>query len=114
MAIRLTRHSVRLNPFWQGVLLLLLVSLWLLNLADFLLTRHALWRGIAEETNWLMSYFFQQGMVPAVAFKIGMVTVGVLVLWRLRKYPEALLAALLLTFFFTLVVVYQVAWLVTI
>lgn len=104
----LTRHSVRLNTFWQGVLLALLVGLWFLNLADFLLTRHALWRGIAEETNWLMDYFFRQGMVPAVAFKIGVVTVGILVLWRLRKYPEALVAAALLTCFFSVVVIYQV------
>lgn len=113
MAMRITRTTTRLGPAQQAVLLVLLLAAWLLNLADLLLTRHALWRGIAIETNWLMSYFFRQGIVPAVAFKVGIVTVGVLALWRLRAHREALFAAVTITGALALVVTYQITSLLT-
>ena len=112
MSTLLGRRPERLGPFGQGLLLWLLVELWILNLADFLLTRHALWRGLAQEANWVMDFFFRQGTLPAVAFKIGTVTVGVLLLWRLRHYRTALVAAILLTGLFAVVVAYQVVWLI--
>ncbi|MEZ5125459.1 MAG: DUF5658 family protein [Thermoleophilia bacterium] len=114
MVFRITRHPVGVGQFGQGVLLLLLVYLWILNLADFLLTRHALWSGLAEESNWIMDYFFQQGTVPAMAFKVGIVTIGVLLLWRLRRFRESLIAAAMLTVLFALVVFYEAASLMTI
>jgi len=57
-----------------------------------------------------MDYFFRSGTVPTITFKIGMVTVGSLLLWRLRHYRTALIAAALLTGVFTAVVVYQTLW----
>lgn len=102
----------RLGDFGRGLLLVLLIELWLLNLADLLLTRHVLWRGLAQESNFVMDYFFRQGTLQAAAFKVGIVTIGVLLLWRLRHYPAALAAAVLLTLSFAAVVAYQLVWVV--
>jgi hypothetical protein len=86
------------------------VELWVLNIADLLLTRYPLWLGFATESNNVMDYFFRSGAVPAVAFKMGIVTVGTLLLWRLRRYRTALFAAALLTGVFAAVVAYQALW----
>ena len=105
-----TRRSPRLGPFGGRVLFWLLVGLWVLNVADLLLTRYSLWLGFATESNDVMSYFFRTGEVPAGAFKIGIVTVGTLLLWRLRRYRTALFAAALLGGVFAAVVAYQALW----
>ena len=104
------RRSPLLGPFGQAVLLWTLVELWALNVADLLLTRYALWLGFAKESNGVMDYFFRSGTLPSTAFKIGIVTVGTLLLWRLRRYRAALFAAVLLTGIFAAVVVYQALW----
>jgi hypothetical protein len=57
-----------------------------------------------------MDYFFRSGTVPTVVFKIGIVTVGALLLWRLRHYLTALIAAAALTGIFAAVVAYQALW----
>ena len=105
-----TRRSPRLGPFGGRVLFWLLVGLWVLNVADLLLTRYSLWLGFATESIDVMSYFFRTGEVPAGAFKIGIVTVGTLLLWRLRRYRTALFAAALLGGVFAAVVAYQALW----
>jgi hypothetical protein len=110
MASWSARHSPRLGRFGQLVLLWTLVELWLLNVADLLLTRYSLWLGFAKESNGVMDYFFRSGTVPTVVFKIGIVTVGALLLWRLRHYRTALIATVLLTGIFAAVVVYQALW----
>ena len=105
-----SRRSPRLGPFGRLVLFWVLVELWILNIVDLLLTRYSLWLGFAKESNGVMDYFFRSGTVPTVAFKIGVVTVGTLLLWRLRHYRAALFAAALLTGIFAAVVVYQALW----
>jgi hypothetical protein len=110
MAPWTARRSPPLGAFGRQVLLWLLVELWILNVADLLLTRYSLWLGFAKESNGVMDYFFRSGTLPTIAFKIGMVTVGALLLWRLRHYLTALLAATLLTGVFAAVVVYQALW----
>lgn len=87
-----------------------LLELWVLNVADLLLTRYALWLGFATEENGVMRYFLHEGTLLAAAFKIGIVTVGVVALWRVRRRPAALGAAILLTVVFAAVVAYQAAW----
>ena len=104
------RRTPLLGPLGRRVLLWLLVELWILNVADLLLTRYSLWLGFAKESNGVMGYFFRSGTVPTVVFKIGIVTVGALLLWRLRRYRTALIAAALLTGVFTAVVAYQTLW----
>ncbi len=54
-----------------------LLELWVLNVADLLLTRYALWLGFATEENDVMRYFLHEGTLLAAVFKIGIVTVGV-------------------------------------
>ena len=57
-----------------------------------------------------MDLFLRAGTVPALGFKIGIVTVGALLLWRLRVYRVATVAAALLAGVFAAVVAYQVFW----
>ncbi len=104
-------RRVYVGPFGQQALAYLLVGLWLLNVADLLLTKYALWLGFATESNDVMRYFLHVGTVTAAVFKVGIVTVGVLVLWRLRRYRAALFAAVMLAGIFAAVVAYQLFWL---
>lgn len=107
----LALRSPRLGPFGTRVLFWLLVSLWLLNIADLTLTSYGIWLGFASESNGVMRYFLHQGTATAAAFKIGLITVGALLLWSLRRYRSALTAAVLLAGIFAAVVAYQAFWL---
>ena len=107
----LALRSPRLGPFGVRVLFWLLVALWLLNVADLTLTSYGIWLGFASESNGVMRYFLHQGTVTAAVFKIGLITAGALVLWRLRRYRSALIAAVLLAGVFAAVVSYQAFWL---
>jgi len=88
----------------------LLLELWVLNVADLLLTHYALWLGFATESNGVMAFLLREGTLTATVFKLGIVTVGVLVLWRVRYRPVVPFVAALLACFFAGVVAYQVAW----
>jgi len=88
----------------------LLLELWVLNVADLLLTHYALWLGFATESNGVMAFLLREGTLTATVFKLGIVTVGVLVLWRVRYRPVVPVVAALLAAFFAGVVAYQVAW----
>jgi hypothetical protein len=107
---RVRRTPARPSEARDRLLLLLLAQLWALNVADLALTRYAMWLGFATESNDIMDYFLSAGTVPALAFKIGIVTVGALLLWRLRAYRIATVAAALLTGVLAAVVVYQTFW----
>lgn len=85
-----------------------LLFLWLLNLGDLLMTRAALDAG-ARETNVLMGWLLSLGFVPAAVFKMGIVTLGILILWRYRRYPVALTGSVALAGVYALVVVYQLS-----
>ena len=92
---------------------LLLAAVWLLNLADLLLTRRALWLGFASESNRVMGYFLRRGSLTAAVFKIGIVTSGVVLLWRLRSRRSVVFAAAFLAAVLAAVVTYQVLWLLS-
>jgi Domain of unknown function (DUF5658) len=100
----------RLCTARDQLLFWLLLELWLLNVADLLLTRYGLWLGFATESNGVMSYFLHEGTLTASTFKIGIVSAGALGLWRVRGHRGALLGALCLTAVFAAVVAYQAAW----
>ena len=97
----------------QRVLLLVLVELCLLNIADFALTRYAMWLGFATESNGIMDFLFRQSDVAAAVFKFSMVTGGAVALWFLRRYRAALLAGALLAGVFAAVVAYQALWILS-
>jgi hypothetical protein len=107
---RVRRTRQRPSEARDRLLLLLLVELSALNVADLALTRYALWLGFATESNGIMDYFLRAGTLPALLFKVGMVSLGALLLWRLRAYVAATVAAALLTGVFAAVVSYQVFW----
>jgi hypothetical protein len=86
----------------------LLAALWLLNLADLLLTRQALAGGVAQEANQVMGFFISAGPLAAVAFKVGVVTLGVVSLWLLRRHRIVPVATALATGFYAVVVAYEV------
>jgi hypothetical protein len=109
----LALRSPRLGPFGTRVLFWLLVALWLLNIADLSLTSYGIWLGFASESNGVMRYFLHQGTATAAVFKIGLITAGVLLLWRVRRYRSALIAAVLLSAVFAAVVAYQAFWLLS-
>lgn len=108
--LRVRRTLPRPSESRDQLLLLLLAQLWALNVADLALTRYAMWLGFATESNGIMDYFLRAGTVPALAFKVGIVTVGALLLWRLRVYRVATVAAALLAAVLAAVVVYQALW----
>jgi len=109
-AFHVRRTKARPSESRDRLLILLLVELWLLNVADLALTRYALWLGFATESNNIMDYFLRAGTLPALLFKVGIVSLGALLLWRLRAYTVATVAAALMTGVFAAVVVYQVLW----
>lgn len=94
----------------ERVLFWLLLGLWAFNATDLLLTRSAIALGRAQEANGVMKMLLQAGNLPAYGFKIGFVTLGVVVLWRLRAHHAVLLAAALLTASFAVVVSYEALW----
>lgn len=109
----LALRSPRLGPFGTRVLFWLLVAVWLLNIADLALTSYGIWLGFASESNDVMRYFLHQGTVTAAVFKVGLISAGVLLLWRVRRYRSALIAAVLLAVVFAAVVSYQAFWLLS-
>ena len=107
---RMRRTRPRPSEARDQLLLLLLIQLWVLNVADLALTRYGMWLGFATESNGVMDYFLRAGTVPALLFKVGIVSLGALLLWRLRRYTVATVAAALVAFVFAAVVAYQVFW----
>jgi Domain of unknown function (DUF5658) len=85
----------------------LLLALWVFNIADLVLTRRALRLGMAREANRVMAYFLAAGLLPAVVFKVGIVTLGALLLWRLRRHAATLMVTAGLASAYALVVLYQ-------
>jgi len=108
--LRVRRTHPQPSESRDRLLLLLLIELWALNVADLALTRYSMWLGFATESNGVMDYFLRAGPVPALAFKVGIVTVGALLLWRLRAYRVATVAATLLAGVLAAVVAYQAFW----
>jgi hypothetical protein len=88
----------------------LLLALWVFNFADFLLTQKAIAAGRASEANGVMRFFLNEGLFAALIFKVGVVTAGVLIIWRLRRHNVAILAAGALAAVYAAVVMYQALW----
>jgi hypothetical protein len=96
----------------RPVLIAALTALWLLNLWDLVLTRHAMQSGLASEANSFMNALIGMGWLPAAVFKVGVVSLGVVVLWRYRHHRLAVSATVSLVVFYCFVVIYQAAFIV--
>lgn len=92
------------------LMLWLLVTLWVCNVGDLLLTRAALASGRATESNAAMALLFRQGTWAAGAAKMAVVSLGVILLWRLRRHRVAFVAAVTLAIVFVALVTYEMLW----
>lgn len=104
-------RSVRLGISQTQLMAALLVMLWVLNVCDLVLTRLALSGQQATEANAAMEFLLRRGTIAAAVFKLTVISVGVVALWRLRHHRLALIATVLLTTLFVALVTYQVLWL---
>jgi len=98
---------VRVGLSRTRLLAWLLVILWSANVADLVLTLKAIALGKATEANRLMDAFFRAGSDDAIAFKLGVATAAVVVLWLARRRPVVLPASVLLTTAFVALVAYE-------
>jgi hypothetical protein len=85
----------------------LLATLWVANLCDLLLTLPAIGLHRAIEANRLMDYLLRAGSLPAAIVKLGIVSVGVALFWRLRHRPSVLRATAAVTLAFVALVAYE-------
>jgi len=83
-----------------------LTSLWLLNLADIVLTRKALSLG-AVEANVLMGSLLGLGFVWGALIKVGFVTLGSLLLWHERRRHLVYVGSVGLALVYGVLVIYQ-------
>jgi hypothetical protein len=80
----------------------------LLNAMDLILTLQALRLG-ATEANPVMAWLFDQDLLLASSFKLGLGTAVAITIWRLRRYRRVLELSLVLAGVFVLVVGYHLA-----
>ena len=97
-------RSLRDSP---GYLCIVLVTVNILNVVDFVLTLNALAMG-AGEANPVMKSLFDMNPIYAGSFKFLAIFAVTLVVWLCRRYRSALQAALVVLGVFTLVFVYQI------
>ena len=99
--------SVRRGLARTRLLAWLLAIVWLANLCDLVLTLRALSQGRATEANRLMAVVLQGGSLGAALIKVGGVTLGVVLLWLLRRRGIVLPATAVLALAFVALVVYE-------
>jgi hypothetical protein len=80
-----------------------------LNLLDALWTITFLEAGVADEANPLMVSALTHGPVGFMAFKLALVSLSVLLLWRLRRHRSAALALWSGAMAYAVVVAYHVS-----
>ena len=105
--------SVRHGLARSRLLAWLLITLWLANLTDLLLTLRAVAAGRATEANGVMSYFLHAGSLAAGVFKVGLVSAAVVLLWILRRRSVVLPATAALTLALVALVAYEALALLT-
>ena len=69
----------------RGILWALAATILVLNLYDAMVTLAVVESGLAEEANPLMRTPLAWGALEFMAVKLGLVSTGVLLLWRLRQ-----------------------------
>jgi hypothetical protein len=94
-----------------GTLWVLLVTVNILNLADFFLTLNVLAAG-GGEANPILRPLFEASPVYAGLFKFLTVFIVTLIVWRCRRFRRALEAALIMVGVFAVVFLYHILGLV--
>jgi hypothetical protein len=85
-----------------------LAAIVLLNVADFVLTLHALELG-AREANPVMAGLLDRGPALAGAIKLLLAVAVAAVIWRMRRYRRILEVSLVAMAAFTLLIAYQIS-----
>ena len=80
-----------------------------LNLFDVMLTLTAIHSGVASEANPLMDVSLAWGGVWFVLVKLSLVSLGVTLLWRLRRLPLAATGLLVVCALYTGVIAYHLS-----
>lgn len=88
--------------YWASALLIM-------NLLDGIFTLAAVQAGAAAEANPLMEFPLELGSVWFIAAKTGLVSAGVLMLWRARERLLAHAGLVALTLVYAAVVVYHLS-----
>lgn len=78
------------------------------NLIDAALTLMAVHAGIATEANPFMGALLALGTVPFVATKLGLVSLGVGILWHRRHRPLATVGSIAALFTYAFVMGYHI------
>lgn len=73
----------------ESVLRLVVLAVVLLNLLDAVFTLVWVESGVAREANLLLEGILSQSAVAFVAVKMGLVSLGVMLLWRQREHRLA-------------------------
>ena len=87
---------------------LLLAATLVLNLLDAVFTLFAVRAGIAVETNPLMVELLTRGPMSFMLGKVVMVSLGILVLWRLRTLKMALVGTFAAFITYSLICVWHI------
>lgn len=98
--------SRRQDHFWLSAIVLLLVS----NVIDATLTLCALEFGDATEANPLMEALLAHGPAAFVVVKHLLVSLGLLLLWRLRSRPLARAGAWMVLPIYPAIIVYELSY----
>jgi hypothetical protein len=96
------RHFAWLGGIVKAVLVL--------NLLDAVLTLTWVSAGLAREGNFLLETLLLRHPILFVGAKLGLVSLGSLLLWRKREHPGAVIAIFLIFLAYYLVLLYHVEY----
>ncbi len=96
------RHDRRTQLLWM-----MAAAILILNLIDGVVTLAVVHAGAAEEANPLMALSLNWGNVEFMMIKLGLVSLGVALLWRMRYNRYAAVAMTSLAAIYSLVFVYH-------
>ena len=103
-SVVLTKVAPDRRTSWLHVMAAAIV---VLNLVDAVMTLAVVHAGAATEANPLMAASLSAGSVWFMLTKLGLVSMGVLLLWRLRESIYAAMAITSLTGVYTLIFFYH-------
>jgi hypothetical protein len=89
------------------ILRVVVVALVILNLLDAVFTLTWVQLGVATEANVLLSHVLDASAVAFVLVKIGLVSLGVELLWRQRRRPLAVLGLVICFLAYNVLLVYH-------
>ena len=99
------------TPRQYGWLNAIIKAVLVLNLADAIFTLVWVWAGLATEANALMAGLVERQPVVFVAAKLGLTSLGSILLWRLRRHPIAVVGIFGVFLVYYWVLIYHLSYL---